>query len=47
MAYEKIAFLADRKATMEAVQRLRGKAYAQGNLASTKEQTVTVEPSET
>lgn len=38
------AFLAQQKDLMDAVQRLRAKAEAQGNLKSTKEQTVTVEP---
>jgi len=38
------AFLADQKGVMDAVQRLRGKAYASGNLQTTKEQKVTVEP---
>src|SRR4051812_29545821 len=38
------AFLADQKAVMEAVQRLRGKAYAGGNLQTNKDQKVTVEP---
>jgi hypothetical protein len=37
------AFIADQKAIMDAVQRLRGKAYAEGNLKSSKEQTVKVE----
>jgi hypothetical protein len=38
------AFIADQKAIMDAVQRLRGKAYAEGNLKSSNEQTVKVEP---
>jgi Protein of unknown function (DUF3300) len=38
------AFLADEKALLDAVQRLRARAQAQGNLKSTAEQTVTVEP---
>jgi len=38
------AFLAQQKDLMDAVQRLRAKAEAQGNLKTTKEQTVTVEP---
>ncbi len=38
------AFLAQQKELMDAVQRLRAKAEAQGNLKTTKEQTVTVEP---
>jgi hypothetical protein len=37
------AFLADQKGVMDAVQKLRGKAKAQGNLETTKEQTVIVE----
>src|SRR5688500_11982678 len=37
------AFLADRKAVMDAVQRLRQKAQAEGNLKTTKEQTVSVQ----
>ena len=37
------AFLADRKGVMDAVQRLRRKAQAEGNLKTTKEQKVTVE----
>lgn len=37
------AFIADQKSIMDAVQRLRGRAYAQGNLKSTNEQKVTVE----
>ena len=37
------AFLADQKSVMDAVQRLRGKAYGQGNLKSNNEQKVTVE----
>jgi len=38
------AFLAQQKELMEAVQRLRARAQASGNLKSTTEQTVTVEP---
>jgi hypothetical protein len=38
------AFLADEKGVLDAVQRLRARAQAQGNLKSTAEQTVTVEP---
>ncbi len=38
------AFLAQQKELMEAVQRLRARAQAAGNLKSTPEQTVTVEP---
>jgi hypothetical protein len=38
------AFLADQKAVMDTVQKLRAKAYTQGNLKSTAEQTVTVQP---
>ena len=38
------AFLAQQKDVMDAVQRLRAKAQAQGNLQSTKEQQVVVEP---
>lgn len=37
------AFLADQKAVMTAVQTLRGKAKSQGNLQTTKEQTIIVE----
>jgi Protein of unknown function (DUF3300) len=37
------AFLGQQKDVMDAVQRLRAKAQAQGNLKSTKEQTVSVE----
>ena len=37
------AFLAQQKELMDAVQRLRAKAQAAGNLQSNKEQTVTVE----
>src|SRR5262245_50132807 len=37
------AFLAQQKDVMDAVQRLRAKAQAQGNLKSNKEQTVTTE----
>src|SRR5262249_26821441 len=38
------AFLAEQQGVMDAVQRLRAKAREAGNLESTKEQTVTVEP---
>ena len=38
------AFLADEKSVLDAVQRLRARAQAQGNLKSTPQQTVTVEP---
>ena len=38
------AFLAQQKEVMDAVQRLRARAQAAGNLKSTAEQTVTVEP---
>jgi hypothetical protein len=38
------AFLAQQKDLLDAVQRLRARAHAQGNLQSTAEQTVTVEP---
>lgn len=38
------AFLAQQKDVMDAVQRLRARAQAQGNLHSTKEQQVVVEP---
>jgi len=38
------AFLAQQKELMDAIQRLRAKAQAAGNLKSTAEQTVTVEP---
>jgi hypothetical protein len=38
------AFLAQQKELMVAIQRLRAKAQAEGNLKSTAEQTVTVEP---
>jgi Protein of unknown function (DUF3300) len=38
------AFLAQQKELMEAIQRLRAKAQASGNLKSTAEQTVTVQP---
>jgi len=38
------AFLAQQKDLMDAVQRLRARAQAAGNLKSTPEQTVTVEP---
>src|SRR4029453_12833540 len=37
------AFLAQQKDVMDAVQRLRGKAQAQGNLKTTQEQKVIVE----
>ncbi|HKE12989.1 MAG TPA: DUF3300 domain-containing protein [Myxococcota bacterium] len=37
------AFLAQQKDVMDAVQRLRGKAQAEGNLKSNEQQTVTVE----
>ena len=37
------AFLAQQKDVMDAIQRLRAKAQAQGNLKTTKEQTVIVE----
>src|SRR5262249_17198609 len=37
------AFLAQQKDVMDAIQRLRSKAYAQGNLKTTKEQNVIVE----
>ena len=37
------AFIANQKALMDAVQRLRAKAYAQGNLKDSKEQKVVVE----
>ncbi len=37
------AFIADQKSVMDAVQRLRGKAQAQGNLKSTNEQVVKVD----
>jgi hypothetical protein len=37
------AFLADQKAVLDTVQRLRAKAQASGNLKTTKEQTVIVE----
>src|SRR5262245_30216842 len=40
------AVLAQQKELMDAVQRLRLRAQAQGNLKSTPEQTVTVEPAE-
>ena len=40
------AFLAQQKDVMDAVQRLRAKAQAQGNLQTTKEQTVIVEQPE-
>lgn len=39
------AFVTEQKATMDAIQSLRAKAKAQGNLQSTDQQTVTVEPS--
>jgi Protein of unknown function (DUF3300) len=38
------AFLAQRKETMDAIQRLRAKAQAQGNLQSNEQQKVIVEP---
>ncbi len=38
------AFLAQQKAVMDSVQRLRARAQAEGNLKSTSEQKVTVEP---
>src|SRR5262245_24700944 len=38
------AFLADEKGVLDAVQRLRARAQAAGNLKTTPEQTVTVEP---
>src|SRR5262249_26483231 len=38
------AFLGQQKELLDAVQRLRARAHAQGNLKSTPEQTVTVEP---
>ena len=38
------AFLAQQKDLMDAIQRLRAKAQASGNLKSTAEQTVTVQP---
>lgn len=38
------AFIADQKAVMDAVQRLRGKAQAAGNLKETPEQKIAVEP---
>ena len=38
------AFLAQQEGVLDAIQRLRGKAQSQGNLASTEQQTVTVEP---
>jgi len=37
------AFLAQEKEVMDTIQRLRAKAYAEGNLKTTKEQTVIVE----
>src|SRR5262245_55126221 len=37
------AFLAQQKDVLDAIQRLRGRAQAQGNLKTTKEQTVIVE----
>ena len=40
------AFLAQQKDLMDAIQRLRAKAQASGNLKSSAEQTVTVEPAE-
>ena len=41
------AFIADQKTLMDAVQRLRNKAYATGNLKSSNEQKVTVEAGST
>ena len=38
------AFLAQQSDVMNSIQRLRQKAYAEGNLATTKEQVVNVEP---
>ena len=38
------AFLAQRSGCMDSVQRLRQKAYAQGNLTTNKEQVIRVEP---
>src|SRR5499433_1674029 len=38
------AFLGSQKGVMDAIQRLRAKAQAEGNLKSTPEQTVTTEP---
>ena len=38
------AFIADQKAVMDAVQRLRNKAYAEGNLKTTEQQKVSVQP---
>ena len=38
------AFLGQQKELLDAVQRLRARAQAQGNLKSTPQQTVTVEP---
>ena len=40
------AFLAQQKELMDAIQRLRAKAQASGNLKSSAEQTVTVQPAE-
>src|SRR5262245_22365482 len=40
------AFLAQQKEVLDAIQRLRAKAQAQGNLKTTKEQTVIVEQSQ-
>src|SRR5262245_58181464 len=40
------AFLGQQKEVMEAVQRLRAKAQAEGNLKSTPQQTVSVEPAQ-
>jgi hypothetical protein len=40
------AFLADQKAVLDAVQRLRGKAQASGNLKTTEQQKVAVEQQE-
>ena len=38
------AFLAQEKELLDAIQRLRARAQAEGNLKTTKEQTVTVQP---
>jgi hypothetical protein len=40
------AFLAEQKAVMDAIQRLRARAQKEGNLKSTPEQTVTVQPAD-
>jgi hypothetical protein len=40
------AFLAQQKDVMDAVQRLRARAHKEGNLETTKEQKVTVEPAQ-